>query len=296
MEHLQINLSAEDGHPLSAYRIEPGGSPKAVLILGHAMMANARSLDRPAGKGLASYLAGRGYLCYCLDVRGHGGSGRSTSDGNDWSYDDIMFKDLPGAAETIRALHPDKKLAVLGHSLLAHGCLGMLGRYPEFPIDAVVSIAGNIWLPQLDRNCARRAEKTFQLALMFGLSELWGRFPARMIRMGPEDVARAYTRQFWEWWRKDRWTTADGTWDYLGGLARVTRPVLAICSAGDRLMCHPECSDAFTSHLTKAKLCHRIVGRKETGLAYDPDHMQLVVDPRSIPVWAMIADWLDETL
>src|SRR5439155_4099847 len=94
-------------------------------------MANRRSLDRPAGRGLASTLTEAGFVTYALDVRGHGRSGPHPAEGADWTYDDVVFKDLPAAIWFVRSREAGLPLAVVGHSLTAHGVLALLGQRPE---------------------------------------------------------------------------------------------------------------------------------------------------------------------
>jgi len=283
-----------------AWRLEmevfspPGGRDvRAALLMGPAMMVNRRCLDRPRGAGFATYLASRGYLCYTIDFRGHGASEPRAAEGGSWSYDDIALIDIPEAIGWIKARHPDLPLGLVGNSLTGHAGLGMLGRMPEVPIDFVVSLAANVRLPPLEPSRRRWAKKVFQFHAMGLLTRIFGYFPSRLVRMGPEDEARPYVDQLVDCVKNKRWTTADGSYDYLEGLGRVRVPVLAIAGRGDRLMCHPVCSELFHGRLEKADLDHRVYGKGDLGLTYSPGHVELVADPRSAPIWEAIADWMD---
>ena len=67
-----IEIETSDGWTLEADRLDPpdGREPIGVLWLGHAMMVNRRTMDRPRGQGLASLLAGEGFIVYNVDLRG----------------------------------------------------------------------------------------------------------------------------------------------------------------------------------------------------------------------------------
>lgn len=290
-----LNVVSCDSHPVSVRLFKPVESPKAVLLLGHAMMTNSTSMDKPRGQGFASYLTEQGFLCYMIDARGRGGSGLPAIKGNDWSYDDLMLKDLPAAINVIRQRHPTEKFMLVGHSLFGHGALGLLGKQPETPLDGVVCFAANVWIPRLDNNIKRRIKKRAQLGVFNGFALAFKRFPARKLKFGNEDEAKTYTLSFLKWWKRDCWETLDGSWNYLTGLANVKVPVLAIAGAGDDLMCHPECSEKFMSHLTGATLTHRTFGIGDDGLSFNPGHMDLITSTKSKPVWEYAAQWISNT-
>ena len=69
-----MKIQAADGWELELEVEEATGAPVAVAVLGHAMMVDRRSMDRPAGEGFASTLREAGIRVIRFDVRGHGGS------------------------------------------------------------------------------------------------------------------------------------------------------------------------------------------------------------------------------
>ena len=84
----RIVLPTTDGHQLVADLHLPEGSPKGLALLGHAMMVDRRTMDRPKGHGLASVLVSRGFAVLNVDFRGHGESVLHT--GLSFSFDDIV--------------------------------------------------------------------------------------------------------------------------------------------------------------------------------------------------------------
>jgi len=278
-----------DGWRLELEEIAAPAGARAACLLGHAMMTNRRSLDRPAGRGMASALAAPGRLAvYTFDCRGHGGS--AARDGRGWTYDDIALRDVPAAVAAVRARAPGLPLVLVGHSLVAHGGLAWLGQEPDAPVGAVVALAANVWIPRLEPDRLTWLGKRATLEAWRVASIPLGRFPARRLGMGNEDEPRAYVEQFLRWARTDRWDANDGR-DYLAGLARVRAPVLAVAGEADRFMCTPGAARAFAAALRAAPVTFRLVGAHELP-GFRPDHMGLVTARQAAPLWAELERWI----
>ena len=82
--------------------------PAAVAVTLHAMMVSRRTMDRPAGKGLASALAEGGLAVANVDFRAHGESGPRVSEGGLATYDDFVVHDIPAAIGAARAAFPGR--------------------------------------------------------------------------------------------------------------------------------------------------------------------------------------------
>ncbi|MBI4612401.1 MAG: alpha/beta fold hydrolase [Planctomycetes bacterium] len=294
METCRVPTS--DGWTLAAEHREPEGSPAGVVVLaGHALLANRRSLDRPRGGGLVSRLAARGFRVYTFDVRGHGESRPRTDEGGRWTYDDIVREDFPALVQFVSRRHPEEALAVLGHSLTGHAALATLAWNPGLPVSAAVTFGANEWLRRLEPDRRRWREKILCAAAMQVAAALFGRLPARLLRQGSDDEARAVIEQLAWWVRRNRWLARDG-FDYLAGLAEIRVPVLAISGAADRLLCTPESFRIFHEHLTSTRVNRIMVRGCEWGVSKDPGHMDLVLDPIWRPVWDRAADWMLENV
>ena len=267
------------GWRLAAQRFVPAGPPCGVVMLGHAMMCDRRTLDRPKGEGLASTLAAHGLLVYTVDSRGHGESGPHAAEGGRWTYADIVEGDVPALIRFARSRHPELPLALAGHSLVGHAALYWLGLTPTAPVSAVLTFAAGTWLPRFEPSRARWALKRAALVGWRAASSL-GYFPAKRLGLGTEDESGDYVADFGRWAREGtvRWRGRD----YVDGLARVRPPVLGWVGDRDRLLCHPQAAAAFMAALPRHEL--RVVP--------GADHMSLVLDPRFRPQWDQAARWL----
>lgn len=291
-----LRVTTKDGWELELEHLPALGCRRAALLCGPAMMADRRSLDRPRGEGLGSFFQRRGYDVYLLDPRGHGGSGPAASRHVDWSYDDIVRRDLPAAIKAVRARAPQLPLTCLGHSLCGHGYAAAVGLYPDLPVDLLVMLSTNIWLPQLEPSKPHWWSKRALLASWARVTRLRGFFPARALRVGTADEPRSYVAQFENWASTGRWLDEAGRTDYLETLERVRIPVLSVTARGDRLFCRTPCGRRFAAQLRRAPVTFWEIGARELGTRDEPGHMDLVTDNRSRPLWERIDSWIGARL
>ena len=112
-----------DGWRLDVLDLIPERAPCAVAVVGHAMMVDRRTVSRADGPSLCGTLCERGFRVLVPDLRGHGASGPTASDGADWSYHELVsdvgeYVDLavttvPGAAFGDFLQHRDVGIADL---------------------------------------------------------------------------------------------------------------------------------------------------------------------------------------
>lgn len=286
-------VATDDGVRLIVEHVPAVGEAVGAVWVGHAFLANRRSLDRPRGAGFGSALVQHGLEVYLADMRGHGATARLDPDTRDtWSYRGIVRYDLPALTRFVRGRHPSLGVGAIGHSLTGHGLLAHLSRSasagdPTGGLDAVVSIAGANWLPSTEPSRPLWWLKRAIFEAMALLPRWFGRLPARRLGVGSEDASRAFVDELCRFARTDVWSTGDDP-DYRAGLLEVETPVLAIAGRGDRLLCREASWRLFHAPLRHKTL--RCFGRAETG--FDPGHMELLTDPRSRPIWHEVGRWL----
>lgn len=290
-----LRTTTADGWRLGLVRTPAPGQPRGVLLLLHAMMVDHRCLDRPAGAGLASALAARGYEVWRADFRGRGMSGPPPKEGGRWRYDDLVRHDLPALVGAVRAVSPGLPLAIVGHSLGGHVSAASLGM-GLVEADALVGLAINIWQPRLEPSLRKRWRKRLGSWFFGGLGGVLGRVPARRLRIGPCDEAGPYAMDLLRFWRQDRWTSADGRDDYDAALAQLGCPALMVVGTGDDVYATPAAARAWAAQIGPDPAAFWLVGEGAFGVEGHPGHMDIAVDPVAAPLWSRIADWLDEAL
>jgi predicted alpha/beta hydrolase len=286
-----IDIRTTDAWSLRAEVHEPERDAIGTAVLSHAMMARRSEFDRPPGGGLTRFLVERGWRTIAFDFRGHGDSLPSPRQGANFGYDDLVARDLPAVHAFARSRGGRRKrpVVLVGHSLGGHAGLAAQA-VGLVAFDAVVAIATNVWVPELEPSRARWLVKRASLAAAAAVCRRVGRFPARALRMGSDDEPRAYFEDFERFARTGTWSSADGTVDYLSSLARVRVPVLQVVSEGDRIQCVPECGARFIARCGGQKQVIRIARSDDGGPP--PDHMALVTARRAPSAWERIETWM----
>jgi alpha-beta hydrolase superfamily lysophospholipase len=296
--HPVLRVVAEDGVTLAARHFPvakdsaPAKAPTPVVLLLPAMMVTAATLDRPGGRGLATVLAALGFEVYAADFRGHGRSQHL----KDWSYDDLVLRDVPALVKAVAARHPGAQVAVLGHSLGGHVAAASLGTQPALPVDALVLVGANMWLRRFEPSLwwwlLKRA-----VFFLFGLfATVYGRFPTRRLGLGTQDEAKSYVHALVGFGRTGRWGSSDGHHDYLAHIADIGLPVLSVNARGDKLLARAASARLFLAAFRNADAEYWEVGHEFLGVAKDPGHMDLVTGKGADRVWREIAQWLHKSL
>ncbi len=284
-----LDVRTGDGVSLRVDVHEPASSPVGVALLAHALMARRSEFERPVGAGVVDLLVQRGWRAITFDFRGHGDSGK-TAGGSGGGYDDFVLGDLPAMCAFARSGAPRRRpLVIVGHSLGGHTSLAAQG-IGAIRVDGIVAVAAAPWLPQTEPSRAMWSLKRGVFEAMAGLGAAVGRFPARALRLGSDDVSRRCAQDFLRFARSGRWGSADGRFDYLAALARVEIPVLHLVSTGDRFECAPPCGARFTDRCGGP---HELVCATESddgGPA--PHHMGLVTSGKIARVWSRAESWM----
>jgi predicted alpha/beta hydrolase len=285
-----VDVRTSDGWSLRTEVREPEGETDGTAVLAHAMMARRSEFDRPTGAGVAGLLLSRGWRVVLFDFRGHGESGPSVAEGADFGYDDLVRQDLPAIYAFARDGHRrGRPIVLIGHSLGGHVGLGAqaLGLVA---FDAIVAVAANLWLRDLEPSATRWLVKRATAAAVAVTCRRVGRFPARALRAGSDDEPLAYFEDFDRVTRTGRWTSRDGAHDYLAALAHLRVPVMQIVSDGDRLACVPVCGARFLERCGGVKELLHVARSDDGGPA--PGHMGLVTSSGVASVWTRAEAWL----
>jgi predicted alpha/beta hydrolase len=285
-----LDVRTADGWSLRADVREPKQVPIGVVVLAHALMARRSEFDRPSGAGLASFLVERGWRVVAFDFRGHGDSGPAPHEGASFGYDDFVTRDWPAIADFARSCAVRKRPPVLlGHSLGGHTALAAQGT-GAIEGHAIVGLGAAPWLPQFEPSRAQWAAKRAAFAAAVAVCRRVGRFPARALRVGSDDVSRGCFEDFERFARTGAWTSADGRVDYLASLGRVRVPVLQVVSEGDRRECRPECGERLAALCGGPHEVLRITSADDGGRP--PGHMGMVISRRVRGTWDRVERWM----
>jgi predicted alpha/beta hydrolase len=286
-----IDVRTRDGWSLRADIHPAVREGRGVAVLAHALMARRTEFYRPRDASFATFLADRGWLVIAFDFRGHGDSGPTAREGGNGTYDDLALRDLSAVCEFAReqAVGP-QPVVVVGHSLGGHAAFAAQGT-GAIDVDAIAGIAAAPpFLGAHEPSLARWMTKRAAFAAMNAVSRRAGRFPARALRFGSDDVTRGCCEDFDRFARTGRWTSRDGRVDYLSALADVRIPVLQVLSEADRFECVPGCGERFIACCGGPREIVRVTCGDDGGPA--PSHMGLVTSPHASGVWRRIETWM----
>jgi len=279
---------ADDGVRLALYRARPD-RPRAAppVLLVHGTFSNRSFFLGSRDRGLGRFLAGRGFDTWVAELRGHGRSGAAGRRAR-WHFEDWIRRDAPALVTRILEATGESRVVWLGHS--AGGVIGIafagLG-HPRSAALAGLVMAGSpapTGLGILQYPIAAGA---------LGITRVFGRFPARLIGIGPEDEHAGIMEQWMRWNLSGRWLGDDGT-DYFANCARVTCPVLALSGAGDRIWAPPAKCAALALATSSSDRTLTICGRTH-GFSEDFGHNRLLVSGAAHrEVWPAIAGWLEQ--
>jgi len=299
------SLSAGDGWLLRVWDYWSGSDvaadgseirPRGVVVLGHAMLADSRTLCRADRPSLTSVLVEAGFRVLVPDLRGHGESGPTPQQGGEWVLDDLV-EDIGAYVDLARSLEPQRPIALVGHSLFGQASLAWAGQNPDPSVRAVAALACDVWNRRFEPS---RWLWWVKLALFFLtvlITRVVGYLPARALRAGSADAPASYWLQAWSWIRRNRWCSRDGDIDYWAGLEAVRVPVLHMLSEGDRLYARPPAATRMSAPVPSRELV--VLGRDDApgDLAkLRPGHMGLVTDVGNKLAWHWLAGWLQRKL
>jgi predicted alpha/beta hydrolase len=270
---------AADGTQIALYRVGRPGAPTVMLMPGtfsnHTFWLGTR------GHGMARAVADAGFEAGVLDPRGHGGSERAA--GRDWNFDHWGRVDVPAAVEAVTG--DNRQTLMIGHSAGGAAMLIALAGEPAVRerVAGLVALATPVpWLQRWRRAGAR--------AIRTG-SRLLGRFPARLLGLGPEDELPGVMSQWMTWNLRGEWIGDDGV-DYVEALGGVRVPVLGMSGAGDTVFAPPIACRSLVEMVGADDAKYLLAGR-ETGFSEDFDHPGIVVARAACDeVWPRIIDWL----
>ena len=322
MDHVSNTLT-DDGWRIALHVYEPAGAKarRHPVVLCHGLASNHLGFDTHADTSLARHLAGRGYLVFALDLRGHGHEHPTRRGARrfGWSFDEYLLHDVPAAIEHAKRASGASAVHWIGHSmggLLAYAHLARGGSRDFCSVTAIGSSLDysgaasgfHALLPLLSlldhvpfvpvgllgRAMARlvgRVETPFQRFNVWSSNvdpEQW----RRVSRRGFHAVSPPVMAQLASAMQPGGLRSRDGATTYLEGLARATAPVLAI--AGDRdAQCPPEAAARTLEALGSPRRELRVFGPAH-GHGDHYGHFDFLIGRRArTEVFPCIDAWID---
>ena len=187
---------------------------------------------------------------------------------------------------------PHRARGPLARRARGAGRAGDGARRPSTPSSRV---GANVWLRELEPSRAPvDREARALLAALVAACRRVGRFPARALRIGSDDEARAYFEDFDRFARTGRWASADGRTRLP---RRRSRTCACRCSRSSATAtassASPECGERFVGRCGGRARARPDRPRADDG-GPAPDHMGMVTSGRVGSVWDGSRRWTKE--
>jgi pimeloyl-ACP methyl ester carboxylesterase len=274
-------ITTADGVSLAVHRIgPPDGAP---VLLAAGTFSNWSFWLGTRGTGFARLLARHGFDAWVLDFRGHGASQRP-AEGQRWTFDQWGRLDVSAAVRAIAAT--GRRPLLVGHSAGGASVLAALAAEPDVRAATVAAIIIATPLPWLQR-WRRLAAWSMRLA-----SRHLPSFPARLLRLGPENELPGVMEQWMDWNIRGEWRGDDGT-DYSRALPLLDRPpLLFLAGAGDRRF-SPTAAVRGLFELVGATDKTFVIAGSAYGYRRDYGHVDLVVSrDAQAETWPLLLSFL----
>lgn len=283
-----ILTRADDGVELALFHASPErprGAPPVLLV--HGTFSNRDFfMGGTLERGLARVLAERGFDSWVAELRGHGRSGEAGRN-SAWHFEDWIRRDAPALVRGVLEATGRDRVVWLGHSAGGVIAVAFLGAGSDLARSVVGLVLAGTPAPT-----GLGILQYPMAAAVLGVTRTLGRFPARLLGLGPEDEHAGIMEQWMRWNLRGRWVGDDGT-DYFAGCRRITVPVLALAGGGDWLIAPPSICEDLVNEFGSADKTFINCGRAE-GFTEDFDHNRLLVSSTArAEVWPVIADWLE---
>ena len=259
-EDERLEARTADGWVLCLGRRRPrGAARRPPVLLVHGLAMNRLALDFGLEHlSLSAHLAGAGFDCFALDLRGHGGSRPGPGQGapRRWTLDDYLGLDLPAALDAVAAATGERQVLLVGHSQGALLGLAAAAHHPD-RIAGVVALAPPVrFTPE-----AGRRLRVLPVLAALRLTRLWARMLAPLAGLwhpgaatlsiqpdemdGPvfrrllmnviEDLPPGVVAHFGAFVREDRLGSLDGADDWRAALSACRVPALFVAAPADGL-------------------------------------------------------------
>ena len=216
-------IPARDGYPLAATAFAPPAPPQRVVLIN-----SATAVPRRIYRGLATYLAERGFAAVTYDYRGVAGSRPRSFKGFDARMRDWAALDASAAIDHMRNVWPAAALTVVGHSFGGQA-LGLAPNNSEVSRALLVAAQAGYWR----LFAAPEKYRVYVLMRFIGVpvARALGYVPGRF-GIG-EDVPRGVFLEWTGWVRKPRYFFDDATLTALENFPRFRGALRAVCMADD---------------------------------------------------------------
>lgn len=289
-ESIFIPVTDVDRLHIKRFYTDSSGIP---LFLIHGSIENGKIFYSSSGKGLAPYLAQKGFDVFVVDLRGRGKSTPAIDKTATHGLTNTIEEDIPAVARKIKELKGDVPQHWLSHSWGGVSLLAYLAKHnKEFNVKSMVFFASKRHIS------IRTLHKYYLINILWdtmGTFAVWrnGFLPALKIKMGSDNESARCYKETNEWVFQKKWIDWRDKFDYAEALSnQELPPLLLLTGAGDKVLGHPTDCRYMLNEIQSNTAEFRIIG-KNTGHLHDYDHNTILTHPDAPKdQFIMTKDWI----
>jgi len=281
-------------HIMNIYTNGENKKEKTPIFMLHGSMEDGRIFYTLKEKGIAPFLAKRGYDVYVLDKRGRGKSSPKISRKSKYSQKEVLFEDIPAVLKKIEELNPNKQIW-MAHSWGGVLMNAYLARNPEY----INKIKKSVYWGSKRRIATINKERFTQIYLMWGLvfrltSKFYGYLPAKELNFGADNEPRKEYLQTIPWVSQRKWIDKCDKFNYSKALKNLELPhTLYISGKNDKILGNPKDVKLLMKE-SGTGLKSEMLLSQQNGNLHDYDHINMLVHKDApIDQFIKVYEWLN---
>ena len=275
------------------------GNPTGTAILMiHGAIENSRIFYSEKGKGLAPFLAEKGFDVFVADLRGKGKSTPAASSrrSKGGQYEVIMH-DIPAMVDHIKKLKgEDTRIHLAAHSW---GGVLVAAWYARFA-HTHPGVRSLVYFACKRKIYVHHIRRWFMVDLMWTsvgsiVTRLAGYLPAKKLRMGADDEPAQFFFECNCWVYSNSWIDPRDGFNYHKAFQQIHfPPVFSMTGANDHSLGNTICVKKMLHEIGGEHTTHQLLG-KRNGNLHDYDHINILTHPDAPKDHFMqVLNWLNE--
>ncbi|MCR9205058.1 MAG: alpha/beta hydrolase [Halobacteriovoraceae bacterium] len=250
------------------------GKSQGAILFVHGSIEDGRIFYSKKGKGLAPFLANKGFRCFVLDLRARGKSHPPLEENYDFNQSDMLKNDFPKIFEFILG-NSEGDFSLVSHSWGGVLINSFLLRKPE-------------WIPKIKAMVhvsVKRRVTVFNLHRLFYIDFMWNLVGTVLLRtkgflpkgwFGPEGESNGTLKDTQEWVYSREWEDKKEGINYNQlSKSHTLPPALYLTGKADWCLGHIQDVSLFAEESGHSKDSISLLG-KETGYKMDYDHINIL--------------------
>lgn len=268
---------------------------KEAILMIHGSVESGRIFYSLKDKGIAPYLAEKGFDVFVPDFRGRGNSIPSVSRKSKNRQIDAIEEEIPVLLDEIRKHHSwDLPIHIVAHSWGGVWMLAHLARHKE------LNIASMCFFATKRSISVKTFKKRFEVDFVWGVignlfTKLFGYLPAKEMRIGQENESKGVYRDCKKWvFDQNEWIDPSDGFNYLKAFEEAKNIPPTLYLTGEK--------EYYLGHKSDVKRLMKEIGNekdkfillsKNNGYAKDYDHINICTAKEAVnDHFPIIYNWL----